>query len=129
MNKVILTKKINESKTLDKEVILSWVSCLPSIGSKTKPSEYLVGDVFMHEIFRHPYVLLKKTKKGWICGLITSDADYADILEPCQSRFFVDNYFARTLFITQKPLGTFMAVYENKKHLRDVYKALQTYFI
>ena len=41
---------------------------------KNVPSEYKKGDVLMHPIFHHPYILLEKKLDGsWNCGLITSE--------------------------------------------------------
>jgi hypothetical protein len=32
------------------------------------PTEFKVGDVLMHPVFKHPYVLLKDKGDFWICG-------------------------------------------------------------
>ena len=128
MEKSILIDKVNAMTTFDKPLLLSWISCLPTTSTKTKPSTYLVGDVFMHPIFKHPYILLKKEKDQWICGLITSDADFSGILEPCKSRFFTNNFFSKLLFTTKEPIGVFMAPYENKTHLRAVHSTLKQIF-
>lgn len=89
-----------------------------------KPQTFKVGDVFMHKIFHHPYVLLKKRKGHWICGLLTSDEKCDVILEKCESRFFNDNYFTIVLFSVIIPTGKFMCVYDNKKHLKTIYNNL-----
>jgi hypothetical protein len=55
---------------------------------KNVPTVYKKGDVLMHPIFQHPYILLEKKREIWLCGLITSEEDCVEILEPCSSRFF-----------------------------------------
>ena len=60
MDKGILLKKINHSGYVyDKGELNSWVNSLPSRAA-IKPKIVKSGDVFMHPIFRHPYILLKK---------------------------------------------------------------------
>ena len=89
------------------------------------PTEFKVGDVLMHPIFKHPYVLLKYNGKFWICGLLTTEPSCSEILEECQSRFFTQNYFTRVILTVTKPYGSFMNTYDNKKHLKKVTKKLK----
>jgi hypothetical protein len=61
MEKEEIIKRIKEGeKNTDK--ILSWVTCLPNSTGSRKPTIIRVGDVFMHPIFRHPYVILEKKR-------------------------------------------------------------------
>ena len=113
---------------VDRDKIIAWVDSLPTLSSKVMPSEHKVGDVFMHPIFQHPYVLMSKHKAHWVCGMITSEADCAEILEPCQSRFYQNNFFTKIIFTVEKPIGGFMSTYENNYHLRTVYKQLKQIF-
>lgn len=113
-----------------KSKVIGWVKVLPATSSR-KPTVYKVGDVFMHVMFKHPYILLKKTKLGWICGLITSESGCPEILEACQSRFFPEDvsYFTRALFTTVEIQGTFLNNYDNNRHLKEVHKKLKEILI
>lgn len=119
MDKDLLLQKLKEKK-YNHEQLIGWVTAMPASIEKRRPSEYKAGDVFMHPVFKHPYILLKKRKEDWICGLFTSEESFPDILEPCQSRFFKDSYFVKSLFTAVEPQGGFMNVYGNDKHLREV---------
>jgi len=119
MDKNILLEKV-KAGNYSKEQLMGWIGCLPNTALKIKPTEWKSGDVLMHSFFIHPYVLLKKTKDGWLCGLFTSNEGCPEILEQAQSRFFSASYFTKTLFITSEVHGSFMGVYENQKHLREV---------
>lgn len=123
MEKEFIIQKV-KSNQFNKEQLLEWLRCLSSSPEKRKPTEYKVGDVLMHSVFQHPYVLLKKRKNDWLCGLITSEAGCPEILEECQSRFFNEKYFTKTLFSTTEIKGSFINVYDNKKHLFSVLKRL-----
>jgi hypothetical protein len=92
---------------------------------RKNPTEFKVGDVLMHPVFKHPYVLLKDKGDFWICGLLTTETNCKEILEKCQSRFFTDNYFTRVKLTVTEPYGSFMNTYENKKHLKEVAKKLK----
>ena len=124
MDKDAILKKI-KAGSYNQQQLLAWIECLPASNEKRKPSEYKVGDCFVHGVFKHPYVLLKKRKEDWLCGLLTSDKDYPDTLEICQSRFFVDKYFTKSLFVVTEINGSFINVYENNKHLREVFLKLK----
>ena len=96
---------------------------------KNVPSEYKKGDVLMHPIFQHPYVLLEKRPDGsWNCGLITSEEKCSEILEACKSRFFTDGFFTKVLFTTQEPIGKFMYPFENGRQINSVLKKLKSIF-
>ena len=119
MDKDQLLLKI-KSGGYDHNKLMNWVLALPASDVKRKPIEYKVGDVLMHQIFKHPYILLKKRKLDWVCGLLTSDETCPEVLEACQSRFFHEKYITKTLFITTEICGTFVNVYQNDKHLKLV---------
>ena len=125
MNREELLDKVNDTQVLDKQKLIAWIKCLPNTGMKVTPSSVLVGDVYMHPIFQHPYVLLKKDKDHWICAMITSEANCVEILEPCQSRFYSHGFFTKILFTVKEPIGSFMSVYENKTHLKRVHDSLK----
>jgi len=96
---------------------------------KNVPSEYKKGDVLMHPIFQHPYILLEKRPDGaWNCGLITSEEKCSEILESCKSRFFTDGFFTKVLFTTQEPIGKFMYPFENARQINSVLKKLKSIF-
>lgn len=131
MNKQELTDKIKLLSHLpqaDRDKLLGWVGALPNMSSKVTPNEFKVGDVLMHPIFVHPYILLAKHKDHWVCGMLTSEKNCAEILEPCQSRFFDGNFFTKILFTIKEPLGSFMSPYENKTHMTKIYKTLMQIF-
>jgi hypothetical protein len=112
-----------------KEKLLGWLRAMPSTSAKKRPVEYKVGDVFMHSIFHHPYVLMEKKGDMWICGLLTSEPSCAEILCETRSRFFTENYFTRSLFTVAVPTGSFYGVYDNKRHLTSVLKRLKKMFV
>ena len=104
---------------------------LVTTGPKKKkvPTMFKKGDVLMHPIFRHPYVLLEKKKGSWVCGLLTSEPKCPNILEKTESRFFVEEYFTRVMFIeTATPPGTYMYPFENPKQLKSVLLQLKQIF-
>lgn len=105
---------------------------LLTTGPKKKkvPTRFKKGDVLMHPIFRHPYVLLEKKAGSWICGLLTSEPKCPNILEKTESRFFVEEYFTRVMFIeTATPPGTYMYPFENPKQLKSVLQQLKQIFL
>ena len=124
MDRDKLKEKI-EKGGYSQQQLLAWVRGLPSSEIKRKPIEYRVGDVLMHGVFNHPYILLKKRKDEWICGLMTSDETCPEVLEVCQSRFFHEKYITKTLFTTTQVLGSFLNVYQNDKHLKEVLSKLK----
>ena len=74
----------------------------------------------MHPVFKHPYVLLEKKKGYWLCGLLTTEPECSEILEPCVSRFFGGSYFTRVLFTQIQPVGTYCNIFDNAKQLKSV---------
>jgi hypothetical protein len=90
---------------------------------------YKKGDVLMHPIFNHPYILLEKKEEHWLCCLVTSEETCPEILEACKSRFFADNFITRVLFTTVDPIGRFMYPYENPRQLNSVLKKLKELFV
>jgi hypothetical protein len=124
MDKQQLTDKI-KNKNYSHEQLLGWVNALPGGGGKVKPIKFKKGDVHMHPIFNHPYVLLDKKDENWICGLLTTESTCPEILSKCKSRFFSDSYFTKMIFTTKTPIGSFMMVYENPKHIKEVLTELK----
>lgn len=124
MDKQQLIEKVKEKK-YSHEQLLGWVSALPGSLNFRKPSVHKVGDVFMHCVFKHPYILLKKSKSGWICGLFTTEENCPEILEACESRFFNNSFITKALFTTSEITGTFLGVYDNNAHLRECYKKIK----
>ena len=96
---------------------------------KNVPTVYKKGDVLMHPVFQHPYILLEKKADFWLCCLITSEPTCPEILEPCKSRFFADNFITRVMFTTVDPIGRFMYPYENPRQLNLVSKKLKSLFV
>jgi hypothetical protein len=119
MNKDELLLKV-KAGNFNQEKLIGWVNALPVSPEKRKPTEYKAGDCFMHGVFKHPYILLKKRKDDWLCGLFTTEESFPDILESCQSRFFKDSYFVKSIFTATEISGTFINTYDNNKHLREV---------
>ena len=118
MDKVTLLEKIKKTK-YSQEQLLSWVGCLPGSSSTRKPTFNKVGDVYMHTIFNHPYVLLERRDGYWICGLITSESKCPEILEECRSRF-MQGYLTKTIFTASEIQGSFINNYDNTRHLKKV---------
>ena len=124
MNKEEILQKVRDKKYTHDQLI-GWLNTLPVSAEKRKPIEYKVGDVLMHTVFKHPYILLKKRKTDWVCGLLTSEENCPEILEICQSRFFSNNYLTKALFTTTEIQGSFINTYANSKHLSEVLKRLK----
>ena len=124
MDKNEIIKKVKD-KHPSQEQLLGWLNALPGNGGKIKPIKFKKGDVHMHPIFNHPYVLLDKKDENWICGLLTTESTCPEILCKCKSRFFSESYFTKTLFTTKTPIGSFMMTYENPKHLKEVLAELK----
>ena len=115
--------KVTENKTTEQLVVG---------GPKKKkiPTKFKKGDVLMHPIFRHPYVLLENKKGMWICGLLTSEPKCPNILEKAESRFFVEEYFTRVMFTeTATPPGTYMYPFDNPKQIKSILEKLKHTFI
>jgi hypothetical protein len=131
MDKTQLLDKVNTitKDNFDKTKLIAWVQCLEgSANQNKKPSTFKKGDVLMHPIFAHPYVLLEKKPEYWMCGLLTSEANCSEIIDKCESRFFEDNHFTRIMFTYAEPQGKFIAVYENTKQLNQITKKLKELF-
>lgn len=96
--------------------------------SSIKPNVFKRGDVLMHPVFRHPYVLLDFVNNQWICGLLTTEKDCSEILIQCNSRMFHTSYFTKTIFTSQEPIGKFMCIFDNASQVRSVYKKLKKIF-
>lgn len=123
MDKDRLLEKIKQGN-YDHNKLISWASSLPSNLSSRKPKYNKIGDIYMHPIFHHPYVLLKKQNNIWVCGLITSESKCPEILEECRSRF-IEGYLTRTLFTASEILGSFINNYDNPRHLNKVLSKLR----
>ena len=105
------------------EKLARWIQCLPS-SSNAKPTKYKKGDVLMHPVFNHPYVLLHRKRGYWLATLITSEETCNEILEPCESRFFDKSFISKSIFTVTKVTGSFVATYDNHDHLNSVRKSL-----
>jgi hypothetical protein len=128
MNRDYIIEKLMSGEP-SKDKLLGWLKAMPSTTAKVKPTQYKVGDVFMHPIFHHPYVLMEYKYGMWICSLLTSEESCTEILCETRSRFFTNNYFTRVLFTVAVPTGTFYGVYDNKRHLTSVLKKLKKMFV
>jgi hypothetical protein len=118
MDKNILIEKI-KTGNYSQQQLLTWVQCLPGTSANRKPKFSKVGDIYIHPIFQHPYILLDKKDGFWICGLITSESKCPEILEECRSRF-IDGYITKTLFTASEIIGSFINNYDNTRHLKKV---------
>jgi hypothetical protein len=127
MDKQSLTEKIKKGNYTPDQ-LLTWVSCLPGSSGTKKPTKNKVGDVYMHPVFQHPYILLERKNDVWICGLFTTDTKYEQILEPCKSRFFSTSHFTKTLFTLSEPTGPWCNVYDNNAQIKKVLKQLRELF-
>jgi hypothetical protein len=117
-----VVNKLREDEKVSKKKLMGWVNALKS-DNTNKPTKFKVGDVFMSRAFQHPYVLLEQNSDGhWLCGLLTSKETCRNVLEPCNSRFFVDNYFTKVLFIETKVEGRFMGIFDNRRQINRVLK-------
>ena len=130
MEKIDLINLINKSQnnTIEKQKLLGWVNCLRGTVATKKPIKYKKGDVFMHPVFKHPYVLLEYKDNQWLCGLLTTEPECSEILEPCKSRFFSDSFFTKVLFTTQEPVGNFANIFDNTRQINSVLKQLKNIF-
>jgi hypothetical protein len=128
MDKTQIIDKVKNLQSIDKNQLLGWLQVLPNTETKPKPSSNKVGDVYMHNIFKHPYILLDNKNGEWICGLLTSESTCTEILEPCNSRFFGANYFTKVIFTANDVSGAFLGVYENNKHLKKITNDLKAIF-
>jgi hypothetical protein len=118
MDKHTLLQKI-KSGNYNQQQLLSWVGCLPGTSASRKPKFTKVGDIYMHPIFQHPYLILDKRDGYYICGLITSESSCPEILEACRSRF-MEGYITKTLFTASEISGSFINNYDNTRHLKKV---------
>lgn len=118
MDKIQLLEKI-KSKSYSHEQLMSWIGCLPGSSSSRKPKFNKIGDVFMHPVFQHPYILLEKNDDIWVCCLMTTEVKFPDILEKCRSRFF-EGYITKSLFTASEIKGSFLNNYDNSRHLKKV---------
>lgn len=120
MDKNLLLDKITSpSYKYDASQLKSWVKSLPA-SSGIKPKTLKKGDIFMHPIFHHPYVFIEKKDNYWLCTLLTSNGEFEEVLEKCKSRFFTESYLTKTLFTITNPVGSFIGVYDNNRHLGEV---------
>jgi hypothetical protein len=124
MDKKILTEKVKKGD-YNKGQLLAWIATLPGSSGSAKPSSLKVGDVFMHPVFKHPYVFLENKGDFWLCGLLTSNCDFEQTLCSCRSRFFGTSHFTKVLFTVSEPIGSWCNVYDNTRHLKSVLKQLK----
>ena len=127
MDKEFIIEKIKKGEK-DPNRIIAWLNCLPAVTSR-KPAKVKSGDVFMHPIFKHPYVILEIKGSSFVCGLMTSEPLCTEILEECQSRFFTGRFFTKVIFTVESPEDhTFLNVFENSKQLKSIRKTLKEIF-
>lgn len=110
-----------------KNIDMSDIKIMSEVANK--PLKYKKGDILMHPIFKHPYILLDNQNGSWVCGLLTSDVECSEILEKTRSRFFNDSYFTKVLFIKDSINGIYMGVYDNNIHLKKIYAKLKNLFL
>ena len=115
-----ILSRIGNMKSIPK-FVGEWIQNFPD--PQIVPIEHRVGDVFMHPIFKHPYVLLKRKGSSYICTLLSTSNNH-EYLYMTKSRFFNGNYISKSLFVEKELRGRFMGIYDNPKHLRQVYKDL-----
>lgn len=117
-----IQNRVTENKVTD---------TLVGVPKKKKiPTKFKKGDVLMHPVFKHPYVLLASKKGEWICGLLTSEPKCPNILEKAESRFFAEEYFTRVMFIeTKTPPGTYMYPFDNPKQIKSILEKLKLTFL
>ena len=129
MDKMMLIDKVSPNNYTH-EKLLGWINALAGPSkSGNAPKRFNKGDVLMHPIFQHPYILIRKLKDGsWVCGLLTSEPECTEILEKCKSRFFDVNYFTKVQFTCQVPIGRFMGVFGNPKQVKEYGEKLQKLF-
>lgn len=126
MTKEVLISKINAGET-DLIKIKKWIKCLPGSSYSRKPNKSKVGDVYMHHIFKHPYILAKKSGDYWYCLLLTSNESHCGVIEKTNSRFFSDSYFTHTIFKTLDPNlkssdeGSFINVFDNNRQINKIF--------
>lgn len=129
MDKKQLFDKIKGTGTLNKDQVLSWIETLPGPMNPVKPNTFKVGDVYMHQVFKHPCLLLKQKKDGTFLGtILTSEETCSEILEKCESRFFSQNYITNAIFSVNTPIGSFMSMYDNDEQVKTIYKKLKKIF-
>ena len=126
MTKEELLKKLDGA--YNSVQLRGWVGALPSESDymKPKPIKLKVGDVFMHVVFKHPIVLVKKTKGKWVCLLLTTDSNCPVIVEQCISRFFHNSYLTSNVIIMNELMTKYyMGVYDNTPHLKKVFNKIK----
>ena len=129
MTKDILINKLSDTQHLNKSNVLQWVKSLPNYGFKVKPNVVKVGDVFMHRVFGHPYVILQKCGEFYMCVLLTTEETCKEILEPCSSRFFHDSFFTQNLLMVSAETtegNEFYGVFDNTRQVKSVLNKLKT---
>ena len=127
MTKDVLLSRIDNGD-FDAARLRKWIKALPGSNGSHEPAESRVGDVYMHPVFKHPYLLLKHTDEGWLCTLMTSNGDFKEVLEKCQSRFFEHSYITKVMFTITDPDGVWCNVYDNVDHVTSIHKKLRKIF-
>lgn len=126
MTKKLLLERINSpSFQFKKEELLTWIGCLPNI-KMVHPKEYRIGDILMHPIFTHPMVLTRKRGDNYLCLMMTSNSIPNATIQ-AKSRF-VDTYFCNIIMevhISVIESSEFMGIYNNNKHLREVFTEIK----
>lgn len=127
MDKSDIIEKI-KNKDYTEEKLIAWIQCIPGSSATRKPTKTKIGDVFVHPVFRHPYVVIGKKKKDYICVLMTTESSFEGIIEPCNSRFFPGNYFTSTVFKTSEIAGAWANTFDNPKQLTKIREIIKEIF-
>lgn len=127
MTKDEIIEKVNNTENLKKDKLLGWLRSLPS-RTNIIPQRNKIGDVYMHPVFLHPYVLLKKKGDIWLCTLLTSEDECVEILTKCDSRFFYDSFVTKAIFTVSEIKGSYMGIYDNTTQLKKIRKELTDLF-
>lgn len=118
-SKASLIAKIKRGP-IDKDLLIKYILGLPGKNPPRSPNIIKKGDVFMHPVFKHPYVILWKKDNHYICVLLTTNSNLKEIYEECNSRFFDGSNFAMSVFALEEPVGMFLNVYDNNKQLSRI---------
>ena len=93
------------------------------------PTKFKKGDVLMHPVFKHPYVLFDYKDGAWICGLLTTEKTCEEIIEKANSRFYPDSYFTKILFTKKTIAGQYIGIFDNTRQLNRVISKLKNVLI
>ena len=117
-----LIELVTNTGNFSKAKIINWIAALPRESLKINPIKHKVGDVHFHQFFNHPIVIIRI--KGGVCTCVSlTSSGTRGVLEACQSRFFNEAYFTKTLImINTEEMNqySFMGTFDNNKQIREV---------